>query len=635
MCGIAGIITLDGGAVEHQRLKAMTDAIAHRGPDGEGYWINPEANVGLAHRRLSIIDLSEKGHQPMHFANQRYSITFNGEIYNYLELKDELVKSGELFFSDTDTEVILALYHRKREKCLHDLDGMFAFAIWDARNQTLFCARDRFGEKPFYYHYVPGRYFVFASEMKSLFAYGIEKVMKPSMIYNYLNNSFAITNPEKKEDTFYEGINKIKQSHYLELKPENNVNQIITKQYWTINEHVLDNSISFTDACEKFKHLFYQSISRRLRSDVPVGSSLSGGLDSSSIVCAIHNLNPESGFAQNSFSARFKNYEKDEGVYIEKVISRTGVKYNYIWPDAEGFFMNFDKLCFHQEEPFPTASIYAQYEVMRLAASKGVTVLLDGQGADEILAGYEYYFDTYLKEVFNTHRTRYQEDLKALSMMHPRLNFTNLNSNEAGNANNNVTDALNLKDLIHRAYRIVNPSKYRNLAAKTYSEIQREKLFTREFHSAFENDDIFKLNGNFDTLNSHLRHSLFVNNLEDLLRFSDRNSMAFSREVRLPFLSHELVEFVFSLPPDFKINSGWSKYLLRKSLNEILPDEIAWRKDKIGYEPPQNQWLNTEHAKDLIRDANKQLIQRGIVSKKAELNDSQKFAIMGIAAFLK
>ena len=630
MCGVAGIYKFNRDVVSADELQRMTNALNHRGPDGEGQWINEERKIGLGHRRLSIIDLSENGKQPMHYLNKRYTITFNGEIYNYVELKETLKEKGYKFKSDSDTEVLMALYDLKKENCLHDLDGMFAFVIWDKLSKTMFCARDRFGEKPFFYHYEAGAIFAFASEMKGLFALGIKKHMDERMMFNYLNDHYAISDPLDKSKTFYKNISKLEQAHYLVI---NDNGELLKKQYWTINSEETNNQISFSDACEKFEDLFYQSTKRRLRSDVPVGSSLSGGLDSSSIVCAISKLTEGTSISQNSFSARFLNFNKDEGVFIEKVVAKTSVNANYVWPDEIGFQKDFENLCFHQEEPFPSASIYAQYTVMKLAKEKNVTVLLDGQGADESLAGYEYYFNTFLKELYLNKSTEYDSQRNILAQMHPQFAINDYKNQTSSGVVKVKSPAEKIKGLLRPIYKTINPAKYRNLDNRSNSERRRDDLFNRDFLGQFIKGDIFRMESDFATLNSHLKHSIFMDNLEDLLRFSDRNAMAFSREVRLPFLNHELVEFIFSLPSHYKVHDGWSKYVLRKSMEKILPVEIAWRKDKIGYEPPQKQWMKNLHIKEQINDFKSVLINNRIIKQDAMLTEDQEFAVLNIGYF--
>ena len=342
MCGIAGIISLNQSAIDASVLKKMTDAIKHRGPDGEGLWLNKNETTALGHRRLSIIDLSDRASQPMHF-NNRYTITFNGEIYNYIEIKTLLIKQGYSFLSDSDTEVLLALYDLKKEKCLEDLDGMFAFVIWDEQEQQLFCARDRFGEKPFYFHYEKTQRFLFASEMKALWAAGIKREINDNLLFNYLAAG-VIHNSTSPSETFFNGITKLEAGHFLTLDRNGTLNQ---KRYWDINYNY-SIAITESDASEQFRSLMLQSVMRRLRADVPVGSSLSGGLDSSLIVCLIDQLNADKRIIQNTFSARFKDYDRDEGRYMQLVINQTNVNPHFVYPDENKFLSHFDAML-HQD----------------------------------------------------------------------------------------------------------------------------------------------------------------------------------------------------------------------------------------------------------------------------------------------
>jgi asparagine synthase (glutamine-hydrolysing) len=557
MCGIAGIYNLNQSQVSLTNLKKMTEVITHRGPDGEGHWLNSNGTVGFGHRRLSIIDLTENGKQPMHYADGRYTITFNGEIYNYIELKNELRLKGYQFISDSDTEVLLALYDLKKEACLQDLDGMFSFAIWDEKLQTLFCARDRFGEKPFHY-FKNDNEFVFASEIKQFWELGIDKKINQEKLLTYAKTG-ALENSNQITETFYQSIEKLDAAHYLMI----NANKKISIQkYWDIHTHVKPFEGTIEQAAELFLQLFTNSIRLRLRSDVAVGSSLSGGLDSSSIVMLIDALKGNE-INQNTFSARFKNFSKDEGEHIEAVVKACkNVNVHYTWPDKDYFEESFEKVTYHQDEPFGSASIVAQYSVMELAKKNNVTVLLDGQGADEYLAGYLPYYHTYLSQLFYSNLNLYESEISAYNLFH-QLSSPYLN--------NSKTESVRMK-LGRIRRKILN----QNLPYK-------------------------------NALQSVLKENTTVNGLKELLRYADRNSMAHSREVRLPFLSHKLVEFVFSLPDEFKLNNGWTKFVLRKSMDKILPPSICWRVDKIGYEPPQHLWIKSDKFNQEIQQASKML----------------------------
>ena len=557
MCGIAGIYNLNQSQVSLTNLKKMTDVITHRGPDGEGHWLNSNGTLGFGHRRLSIIDLTENGKQPMHYADGRYTITFNGEIYNYIELKNELKLKGYQFVSDTDTEVLLALYDLKKEACLQDLDGMFSFAIWDEKLQTLFCARDRFGEKPFHY-FKNDNEFVFASEIKQFWELGIDKKINQEKLLTYAKTG-ALENSNQITETFYQSIEKLDAAHYLMINADK---KISIQKYWDIQTHLKPFEGTIEQAAELFLQLFTDSIRLRLRSDVAVGSSLSGGLDSSSIVMLIDALKGNE-INQNTFSARFKNFSKDEGEHIEAVVKACkNVNVHYTWPDKDYFEESFEKVTYHQDEPFGSASIVAQYSVMELAKKNNVTVLLDGQGADEYLAGYLPYYHTYLSQLFYSNSKFYKSEVSAYNSFHQLS------------------------------------SPYIDISK---TETKRMKI-GRMRRKILQQNLPYK-----NALQSVLKENTTVNGLKELLRYADRNSMAHSREVRLPFLSHKLVEFVFSLPDEFKLNSGWTKFVLRKSMDKILPQSICWRVDKIGYEPPQHLWIKSDKFNQEIQQASKML----------------------------
>lgn len=594
MCGIAGIVAFNNN-VDQQRLKKMTDVIAHRGPDGEGHWINKSGKVGFGHRRLSIIDLSENGKQPMHYAEGRYTITFNGEIYNYVEIKKELLSKGYSFRSESDTEVLMALYDLKKENCLLDLDGMFSFSIWDEKEQVLFCARDRFGEKPFYYFQNENE-FVFASEIKQFFAGGLKKEINSSAVYYYLNFNIE-GNPYKPEETFYKDIVQLMPASYLKLQD----GKISIKKYWELDEKTV-STISFDDAVGRFKELFNTSLKRRLRSDVPVGSCLSGGLDSSSIVLSIDKMKAE-GQVQKTFSARFKDFEKDEGKYMKMVIEKSNSIQNYdVWLTENDFLDSFEDLNKSQDEPYGSTSIVAQYHVMKLAKKNGITVLIDGQGSDEYLVGYIPFYITYLNQLLSSSSNQYQLEKQKLKEYH------------------GVDHNLSFNGKMQLKYPALfnSLSKTKSIVVPKKKILETVNYLTKDFSETIAK----KENPYTGKSNSVLRKSVYetINGIpfNALLRYADRNAMAHSVEVRLPFLSHELVEFSNALPDNYKIHEGWSKYILRKSMEPILPKEITWRKDKIGFVAPQEKWMQGSTVKGYMNDAFQNLIKKGILDPKAQ-----------------
>lgn len=542
MCGIAGIFDKNNADL-HIEIKQMTDVLKHRGPDGEGFWHNRKDGVWLGHRRLSILDLSEKGKQPMSYMAERYTITFNGEIYNYIELKIELIELGYLFQSETDTEVLLALYDYRGIKCLDYLDGMFAFAIWDSVKKKLFCARDRFGEKPFYYFFDKERGFFFASEMKALWAVGIEKNIEPSMLINFITTNLVV-DEKNQEKTFYNNVSQLDSSQYLTITIDNF--QPIKKRYYSLDQIEIKEEIKKDAAKEEFIFLLEQSVRLRLRSDVPVGSSLSGGIDSSSIVMLIDKIKGDFN-VQKTFSARFKDFDRDEGYYMKLVTDKCKTVEPYeVWPSKEDMEEVMDKVLYHQEEPFGSASIFAQWKVMELAKKSGITVLLDGQGADEQLAGYLYYYNQYLSQLYQNNYNLFLKEVDAFE-------------------------------------------KLRGLQHYLHSRSQSVKMKLGRIKRGFFKSSISISNKH---LFNSLKHDMTVTGLKELLRYADRNSMAHSVEVRLPFLNHKLVEFVFSLPDSFKLKDGWTKMILRETMGNILPKEITWRVDKVAYETPQDMWLD-------------------------------------------
>lgn len=566
----------------------MSNALIHRGPDGEGFYFSEDNKLGFGHRRLAIIDLSDAAQQPMTYLN-RYAITYNGEIYNYLELKKNLSDNGYSFKSSSDTEILLAMYDWKKEKCLEYLDGMFAFSIYDEKEKTLFCARDRFGEKPFFYSHTPGGKFIFASEMKALFAGGVQKKTNNRMLYNYMAWNY-VNNPLDLAETFFEDVKKLPAAHYLII---NKNLEIKIKNYWNIDYKKQNNKISFEEASEKVRKFMIHSTSIRLRSDVEVGSCLSGGLDSSVIVSLISKQNKTQ---QKTFSARFKDFEKDEGKYIDLVSKKTNTESHNVFVSDDSLLENIDKIFFHQEEPFLSSSIVAQYEVMKSAKANGVKVLLDGQGSDELFGGYDYLVYAYFQELFSKDKTKYKEEWEK---------FKQINS-----------------------FPLDRKAKFyiQALLPKIYPKFKKLKSMRKPGNLPEINKDFYSeySRGSFNTsirskpdFNFMLHESACGEAMEQILRYSDRNSMAHSVEVRLPFLSHHLAEFLFTLPSIIKMRDGWPKYLLRKSFENILPPEIVWRKDKVGFEAPQKKWMLQKKVKGIVNEVKTHLIKEKLLDKKS------------------
>lgn len=595
MCGIAGIITPEIQKINLSRLKGMTDIIAHRGPDGEGHWINEEGTVGLGHRRLAIVDLNPSASQPMHYLN-RYTIVYNGEIYNYLENKQELLQQGYRFNTESDTEILMALYDRDKENCLQYLDGMFSFVIYDKEKKTVFAACDRFGEKPFFYNYEPGKSFIFGSELKALWASGIPRNYDEGMLYHYLNNN-VLLDPKDLSQTFFKDCKRLPPAHYMIL--DTRTYKITSlKKYWDIDPQIQDNRISPIEAEEKLKSLIKTSVSRRLRSDVPLGSSLSGGLDSSIIVWQINEILKGTG-TQKTFSARFPGYERDEGEFMKLIIDQTNAEPYFTFPDGQGLEKDFDDLCYRQEEPFGSASIYAQYRVMKLAKENNVVVMLDGQGADEVMAGYHGFYHEYFKELKQTDPALFKKEYQTYKNLQSTNKFNQPFKNDfLFYLKNNVPGLLPvIKKSIHNSRSKLDP-----FLSDDFSKLGREIQIEQDQQ--------------YSDLNSILYASTMNGGLQQLLRYADRNSMAFGREVRLPYLNHDLVRFIFSLQPQFKIRDGWTKWILRNSYKDELPAKICWRKEKIGYEPPQKQWMQNKEITERVSEYKSRFLSEGILHKR-------------------
>lgn len=599
MCGIGGIFYPGSGHVEKDRLIRMGESIAHRGPDQEGMWIDESQRIGLVHKRLSIIDLSENGRQPMHY-NNRYVIVYNGEIYNYPEIREELMKEGVVVKTATDTEVILAAFHLYRENCLKLFNGMFAFAIWDNQDNSLFCARDRFGEKPFYYFF-DRNCFCFGSEMKSLWAAGVPKEISYQMLYLYLKWDL-IENPENAEDTFYRNIFKLPPSHYMYI----NGNGKSLVKYWDVTKNNQSSVFTIEEAVENYRFLFRDAVKIRLRSDVPVGSSLSGGVDSSSIVAIVNGLKDKNQ-KQHTFSARFKEKEFDEGYYIDILTSSCDLNTSFTYPDEHSFTNQIEKIFYHQEEPFGSASIVAQWEVMKLARNNNVTVLLDGQGADEILGGYTKYLEVFLRERYLRSSKDYKKEKALLSEV------VGLN-HRAGMLFKAECFLPSLVRLAGKAKRSILPD-------------ESSKVFTADFlKTIVKQCPPFR---SHNSLNGILYYDTLVYGLKNLLRFCDRNAMAFGVEVRLPFLDYRLVDFLFSLPSQFKINNGYTKYIHRLAMEKAIPNEICWRKDKLSYQAPQSKWLANQRSLELYNTARETLISERII-KTDLLSDPWQIIMAGM-----
>ncbi len=567
MCGIAGIFAFNNETASPELVKKMTDAIEHRGPDGEGFFVREP--IGLGHRRLAIIDLSENGRQPMAGPDGMTQIIFNGEIYNFRELRAELGAKGHRFRTESDTEVMLHAYQEYGADCVEHFRGMFAFALWDDRRKTLLLARDRFGIKPLYYYRDANR-LLFASEIKALLAV-IESRRQPNrrLIHDFL----TVGALDHTDDTFFEGIRKLPAANYLLIDKKGGE---IQKKYWDfeVNSEVVQLSDGIVgEKSAAFFELFTDAVRAHLISDVPVGSCLSGGLDSSAVVSVIKRLieideAKAVGARQQTFSACYKNSRVDEQPFIDEVIRSTGALSHRVFPDPSGFKDDLQRVLWHQEEPFGSSSIYAQWEVMRKAREQSVTVLLDGQGADEQLLGYRKFYAFYGRSLW-----RQGKQWSALKETVKHFGSTE------------VLRTLQLR----RGLRYLRSQRFGPVATA-------HELLTDSFHASHREQPL-ELGSNGD-LGERIKADMTRFSLPVLLRYEDKNSMAFSRESRVPFLDHRLVEYVASLPLNLKLRDGWTKYCLRRGGRGIIPGKILGRKDKLGFATPEDDWLRRSLKED-------------------------------------
>jgi len=589
MCGILGIMQIGDRAVR-ERLILARDRMSYRGPDGHGTWEGNagDVRVALGHRRLSIIDLSAAGGQPMVLPENgparpplsidepsRFALTYNGEIYNYLELREELRSRGHRFRSDSDTEVLLAAYAEWGPACLERLNGMFAFGIWDTTQRKLFCARDRLGEKPFHFWCDPRlQVFAFASEMKALMAMGFAL---PTFDERALFRYFAYGEQAGVPQTIWRGVQRLLAAHALEVREERGALKVRTYRYWDVNA---DESLD-TDEVEAkatFRELFRSSVSLRLRADVPVGTSLSGGLDSTSVLCQIKSLGAQGG--QKAFTARMDDPALDESDLVRRVLHDVGIPGYSVTPSGSSFLAHADRLFFHQEEPFPSTSMFASYLVHCLAKEHGITVLLDGQGADEYLAGYAHYPALILASLARRGRfARWWIERRALKL---RVGV----------------DPVPLRAAVHLwLASLAKPE--RTMTVDQDREVSHVSPTVRETYGD-EGPRVVPIGRS--ALKTRLYADLMLGHLQELLRYTDRNSMAHSREVRLPFLDHRLIEFCLRLPDRFLYRDGQSKWILRESLRGLVPDQILDRRDKVGFMTPWAQWWSDPVVGTALRE---------------------------------
>ncbi len=593
MCGILGVIETKN-TIDHHQLIRSTTTLRHRGPNDEGYLLmnrktgftksysgsdtdkrlqlpnllnsqREDYNLAFGFRRLSIIDLSEAGHQPMSSPDGRFWIMLNGEIYNYIELRREYQKTGYEFRSQTDTEVLLAGFTIEGKDVLQSLVGMFAFAVLDTQKMVIFLARDFFGIKPLYYSQ-QGHRFAFASEIKALLEFPwVHRNINSTNLYDYLRYGRTDHN----NGTLYQNVQQISPAHYMEVPLDEPHLHRVTK-YWHIDGQNKSKD-NFKEASETIRELFLKNISLHLRSDVPVGAALSGGLDSASIVMAMRKIQP-SDLDLHTITYVAADDRINEEAWAERVGRETTAMIHKVKPNEEEFASEILNLIALQDEPFVSTSIYAQFKVFQLAKQAGITVMLDGQGADELLGGYSSYLSVKFASIlFKRNFRKASHYCRAIGRR----------------------DDVNLARFLFYAGGLLLPSGLQDLSRHLVGEeVMPNWLNKAWFTSRGIQPKSQLIQPGHDMLMDHLREEFEVARLPMLLRYEDRNSMVHSIESRVPFLTPDLVRYIFSLPDNFLIDdNGQSKAVFRRSMHGIVPKKIIQRKDKIGFETPELDWL--------------------------------------------
>lgn len=628
MCGISGQIS--NSKIDLDSLVKMNQIIQHRGPDDEGFVLFNEkgahvfgssqsnaeiynqkldylpseyiedskqsANIAFGHRRLSILDLSVTGHQPMCAADKRYWITFNGEIYNYLEIKDELIEKGYNFVSESDTEVILNAYQEWGMDCQNRFKGMWAFVIYDVKQSKLFISRDRFGIKPLYYWFNPDGDFYFASEIKQFTVIdGWQAKLNVAAAHDYLK--YSIT--DHTDETLFKGVFILPPGCCVHISVNDllkSSDSLIYSRWYELSEQ--RSKINYERAKLEFYSKFKSSVDLHLRSDVQIGSALSGGLDSSAVVSMINEILEEKGKSnlQKTFTSCSKEEKFSERKWADSVVQGFNLDAEYIYPESNDIFNLTDKIIWHLDEPYQSQSAFLGYHVFGSAKASRIKVLLNGQGADEYLSGYGEF-----------------RKIRQLSLL-KKFKLVQLKQ-ELGSYQMVLS-------LIVKTYstRVINFLRNRvNFSFKSeFDNLLNINLFKDTVHPykklKFDKTNEFKV----------ARYQLFHDPLQRYLRWEDRLSMANSIEARVPFLDHELVEFVVSLPLSFKEDGSTSKKVLVESLENLLPTEIFNRKDKLGFITPEEIWFTKDCKSDFLKLFDDNIdFAKGVVNK----SEARKYII--------
>jgi asparagine synthase (glutamine-hydrolysing) len=614
MCGISGIVQLQGSSNQLPAiLKNMNDKLKHRGPDDEGFTLFKDGKaqcfsgqdtppsslssnlafapkfhidsakehpvqVGFGHRRLAIIDLSAGGHQPMCLQkNPRIWITLNGEIYNYIELREELRSFGYTFHTESDVEVVLVAYLHWGTNCLAHFNGMWSFVLYDIEKNLLFGSRDRFGVKPLYY-LKNEQHFAFASEQKALLevpsylpAVNVDALL-PFLLYGHV---------ELQSEGFFKDLYELRPGHFFTF--DLSKSQLEIQAYFELNVTQTNPAFrkrSFEQATLKTKELIKQAVRIRFRSDVPIGFCLSGGLDSSTIVCTAAQIVKEESISSlkhgvKTFTAS-NDSPLDESSWAKQIIDHTNAEWHNITIDSSTLVEDIQKLIYFQDIPLATTSTYAQSRVMRAAHEQGISILIDGQGGDELYAGYQTFYYSYFNQLFTSFqwKTLFKE---GRSLKNSPVRLTELG-------------AAFIKIKLSKT-----SVRFREIVSKKWKS--ETKLITPTFLHAKATQLQFQGEFRSESMNQRLKRYCTETYLKSLLRWEDRCSMQYSIESRTPFSDDiNLIQHAFSLPANYKIKNGWSKYILRESIKGLVPESIRLRKDKKGFSIPQNKWLMEQES---------------------------------------
>ncbi len=609
MCGISGIWHLDKQPISKEKITYFTNSLSHRGPDGQGIYIDDEFPLALGHRRLSILDLSEKGKQPMSYANGRYWISFNGEIFNFIELRKELIRRGYRFVSDTDTEVILASWDYWGRDCLTKFNGMWAFAIWDSWEKSLFLARDRFAISPLYYVFIPNQLFAFASETIAFkYLEGFERQFDYRKVqHEIVENQYL----DSLGHTIFENIYQIIGGHYLLIK--SNQTSVQQKRWWNTLDNLVSVPERYEDQVAQFKEIFDDACLLRLRSDVSIGTALSGGLDSSSIYSNIYHLQHTAKTKlervptdwQKAYIALFPNTPQDEKHFADQVVQYTQGVCRYIYPDFKNLYQNLIETTLNFDHIYdsPIFSSSSVYQAMR---QDGVRVSLDGHGVDEMLLGYPHLVKVSYKQAMQSKNIAFANDLAQtyLQMFH---------DSEKEQAKQRLLESyktpFKLKTFV-----------YENLTPhflKAFYKFFKSKIFKKEINQVLYIDYTQWLHG-FQPLHiesltdkqintAHLPlaeqvlyQTFHETTLPTILRNFDRASLRYGVEIRMPFMDWRLVTYIFSLPLESKVGNGFTKRILRDAMKGLMPEAIRQRTLKIGFSAPLYEWFMGELKEYLL-----------------------------------